>query len=60
MIPQQGCTCPWVVRSQGGCTCSLTPAELVEHATRHVIEAQLRIIERLTAENAELRRELGR
>jgi hypothetical protein len=38
----------------------MTAAEAVEHATTHVIEAQLRVIERLTAENTELRRELGR
>lgn len=37
-----------------------TAAEAVEEATKSVIAAQLRIIERLTAENAKLRRELGR
>jgi hypothetical protein len=39
---------------------ALSPAEAVERATTHVIRAQLAIIERLTQENRELRRELGR
>jgi hypothetical protein len=38
----------------------ITAAEAVEEATMVVIKAQLKVIERLTAENAELRRELGR
>lgn len=37
----------------------MTPAELLEQAATKVIEAQTRLIERLTAENRELRAKLA-
>ena len=62
----QQCRCHPQLLSQLGCQCRyapaawMTPAEAIEHATSHIIEAQSRLIARLTAENAELRRELGK
>lgn len=38
---------------------AMTPAEAVEDVMRRVCEAQLRVIERLTAENRELRAKLA-
>lgn len=51
-------------QGQNGCLSpsdylAMTPAEAVEDAMRRVCEAQLRVIERLVAENRELRAKLA-